>query len=145
MQDIRVTRLERAPPGWHAQFSASRKLYLYQVPPPRPAPPPSHSARAYSRWIKCSLSGPAYGTSPDRPAGPQVYTGPVLDPFLAGFVHHVPARAGRFDVSAMRAAAAALTGTHDLTAFTKADPSRSGRLRPVKTIHRLEVAAGPGG
>lgn len=30
-QDIRVTRLEPAPPAWHAQFSATSKLYLYQV------------------------------------------------------------------------------------------------------------------
>ena len=68
-----------------------------------------------------------------------------MDPFLAAFAHHVPARVGRLDVGAMRAAAALLRGTHDLTAFTKVDPSRAGRLRPVKTIHRLDIAAGPEG
>jgi hypothetical protein len=73
---------------------------------------------------------------------PQIYTGPVLDPFLSRFVLHVPAR---LDVAAMRAAAARLVGTHDFTSFTKPDPSRAGRLQPVKTLQRLDVCSAPAG
>jgi hypothetical protein len=43
----------------------------------------------------------------------------------------------------MRAAAAALRGTHDFTSFTNADPARAGRLQPVRTLQRLDVLAAP--
>ena len=128
---IRVVALAPAPRGWHAQFSALGKTYLYQVhvapapdpllrrthyhcasrralralpPPPRPyccpypcpycIPPPS-----LRREVRCSNRGPA-----------------VLPP------DQCATRRRPLDVGAMRAAAAALHGTHDFTSFTNADP-----------------------
>jgi tRNA pseudouridine(38-40) synthase len=59
------------------------------------------------------------------------------DPFLARTHLFVPG--ARVDVQAMRAAADVLIGTHDFSAFTNSDRNRAGRLKPVKTMQRLEV------
>jgi hypothetical protein len=63
------------------------------------------------------------------------------DPTTSRFRHHNPAR---LDVPAMRAAAAAMVGTHDFAQFSNLDPA--GRLRnPVKTIWVCDVLDLEGG
>ena len=92
-QDVRVTGVDDADPGFHARFGARSKTYRYVI------------ERA-----------------------------PVASPFSRAFAWHVPER---LDVDAIRAAAAALVGTHDFAAFQSAGSETSGTVR---TITYSEVA-----
>jgi tRNA pseudouridine38-40 synthase len=64
----------------------------------------------------------------------QVWNGPVMNPLLLHRAWHVPQA---LDISAMRAASAALTGRHDFRAFTS---KRDGVLTdPLRTLRRCQV------
>jgi tRNA pseudouridine38-40 synthase len=89
--DIRVLKVEEAPPGFHARFSARSKTYRYAL-----------------RNV------------------------PVASPFERAYAWHVPEP---LDVDAMRAAAAALVGTHDFAAFQSAG---SDVTDTVRTMTRSE-------
>jgi tRNA pseudouridine38-40 synthase len=92
--EIRVLQVDEAPPGFHARFNATSKLYRYAL-----------------------------------------RNTPVVSPFERAYVWHVPER---LDVAAMRAAAAALVGTHDFAAFASA----GGEVKDtVRTMTRSEFAA----
>ena len=64
-----------------------------------------------------------------------VNTSPVLLPFAGRYAWHLPKR--RFDLDAMRAAAAALVGEHDFASFG-VNPKRE-LPTTVCTLHRLEI------
>lgn len=68
----------------------------------------------------------------------RIATLPVVSPFDRLYVFHA---AGRYDVSRMRDAAAALTGRHDFASFQTAG---SWPLDTVRTIHRLEIREAAG-
>lgn len=65
----------------------------------------------------------------------RVYRGDSPDPFRDRFAVHVP---GPVSVAAMRAAAKALIGEHDFSAFCKRSPGRS----PVRRVRALRVVTG---
>jgi tRNA pseudouridine38-40 synthase len=67
----------------------------------------------------------------------RIVTTPVLSPFDRAYAFHGP---GRYDVSAMRAAAAALVGRHDFASFQTAG---SWPLDTTRTIQRLDVRETP--
>jgi tRNA pseudouridine38-40 synthase len=68
----------------------------------------------------------------------RVATTPVLSPFDRAFVFHGP---GRYDLDAMRRAAALLTGTHDFASFQTAG---SWPLDTRRTLSRVAVDEAPG-
>ena len=62
----------------------------------------------------------------------QIWTGPVVSPFVRRYVYHHPAP---LDLDRMIAAAKPLIGTHDFAAFTSKDPENDDFVR---TISRLD-------
>lgn len=60
----------------------------------------------------------------------------IDDPFRAGYYHKVP---GRLDLSAMRAAAKAMEGTHDFLALCAAGSSVAAHGDTVRTITQCDV------
>jgi len=65
----------------------------------------------------------------------QIANTPVASPFLRGYAWHVPEP---LDLDAMRAAAAALVGTHDFAAFQSTGSDVSATIR---TVTRSDVLA----
>jgi tRNA pseudouridine38-40 synthase len=63
----------------------------------------------------------------------RIFTGPVPDPFIRPYVHHVTAR---LDLARMRREASALRGRHDFRAFAKARPGQ----RTVRGVSALRLA-----
>lgn len=63
----------------------------------------------------------------------RVATTPVASPFERAYVFHGP---GRYDLAAMRAAAAALVGRHDFASFQTVG---SWPLETTRTVQRLDV------
>jgi tRNA pseudouridine38-40 synthase len=92
-EDVRVTAIEEAPPGFHARYSARSKTYRYVL---------SNTALA--------------------------------NPFERWHVWHLPEP---LDIEAMRAAAAVLVGTRDVSAFQSAGSEAGSTIR---TITRSELA-----
>ena len=80
-------------------------------------------------------------------AGPKTYryqiaNTPVVSPFLAPFVWHVP---DRLEVEPMAAAAAALAGEHDFAAFQSAGTSVTTTVRTITVSTLTRRTAAPGG
>ncbi len=63
----------------------------------------------------------------------RIHTGQVRDVFTRKYTHHM---AQDFDLEAMRAAAALLTGTHDFTSFCG---NRRFKKSPVRTITQILI------
>jgi tRNA pseudouridine38-40 synthase len=63
----------------------------------------------------------------------QIWTAPVVSPFLHRYVYHYR---GRLDLEEMRKAAAALVGSHDFSAFTVTQTEVEDCVR---TLKRLDV------
>jgi len=68
----------------------------------------------------------------------RMVTAAVLSPFERWFAWHAP---GRYDVPAMRSAAAVLAARHDFASFQAAG---SDTVDTVRTIRRLEIVEQPG-
>jgi tRNA pseudouridine38-40 synthase len=69
-----------------------------------------------------------------------VATGPVLSPFASRYVWHVP---GTLDLAAMAAAAAALIGTHDFSAFQSTGTAVPHAVRTLDEASVCDVTAAP--
>lgn len=67
-------------------------------------------------------------------------TGPVLSPFASRYVWHV---SGRLALAPMRAAAAALIGTHDFSAFQSTGTAVSHAVRTLTEATVSDVTASP--
>lgn len=91
--EIRVLRVQRVPPGFHARLSARRKIYIYRI-----------------------------------------WNASCLHPLELGRAWLVP---GELDLSAIRAAAKLLTGTHDFAGFAANRGHPPGDT--VRTIHEIRV------
>jgi tRNA pseudouridine38-40 synthase len=61
----------------------------------------------------------------------QIWTGPVVSPFLYRYVYHYR---GHLDVGEMRRAAKALVGAHDFSAFTVMHTEIEDRVRTLKRL-----------
>jgi tRNA pseudouridine38-40 synthase len=67
----------------------------------------------------------------------QIWTGPVVSPFLYRYAHHYR---GHLDINQMQRAAGSLTGSHDFSAFTVVDSEIEDRVRDLKRLDLRQEA-----